>query len=207
MLHYQVVSDDKVQVKLQMDSLDESYYTGVQSSSELPTLKSINTFIENVFKVGRFDEDNYCSIACLIYINRVLARTGVHLTAGNWKVLFIGALLIAQKFWDDNPLINADFPLFYPALSLKDINNLESLFLTLLKWKLLIAKSLFYQYYHELRAVYLQQQLTQDPPPVPRLTEPRIHNSEIYHSRKQQFRKQLMTLEDLLESHHRHVLG
>jgi hypothetical protein len=47
----------------------------------------------------------------------------------------ISALVLAQKVWDDTPLINADFSILYPALTVKEINFLERKFLDLLEFK------------------------------------------------------------------------
>ena len=44
----------------------------------------------------------------------------------------ISTLVLAQKVWDDTPLINADFSILYPALTVKEINFLERKFLDLL---------------------------------------------------------------------------
>ncbi len=43
--------------------------------------------------------------------------------------------MLAQKVWDDTPLINADFSILYPALTVKEINFLERKFLDLLEFK------------------------------------------------------------------------
>jgi hypothetical protein len=88
----------------------------------------------------------------------------------------ISALVLAQKVWDDTPLINADFSILYPALNVKEINFLERKFLDLLEfkvglcrsgaavcahscrshrslWQLTVSPSLYAQYYFELRSI------------------------------------------------------
>jgi hypothetical protein len=47
--------------------------------------------------------------------------------------------------WDDTPLINADFSILYPAVTVKDINFLERKFLDLLEFKLAVSPSLYAQ--------------------------------------------------------------
>ena len=42
-----------------------------------------------------------------------------------WRPVFLAALILAQKVWDDKALINGDFSLFCPMFSLKEINHLE----------------------------------------------------------------------------------
>jgi hypothetical protein len=75
------------------------------------------------------------------------------LTPSNWKPVSISALVLAQKVWDDTPLINADFSILYPAITVKDINLLERKFLDLLEFKLAVSPSLYAQYYFELRSI------------------------------------------------------
>ena len=66
---------------------------------------------------------------------RLIGITGAAITQSNWKPIVISALVLAQKVWDDTPLINADFSILYPALTVKDINSLERMFLDLLDFK------------------------------------------------------------------------
>jgi hypothetical protein len=54
-------------------------------------------------------------------------------------IVAISALVLAQKVWDDTPLINADFSILYPALTVKEINFLERKFLDLLEFKVCIT--------------------------------------------------------------------
>lgn len=55
-----------------------------------------------------------CCIICLVYINRLIAFTGLTLNPTNWRPLLLSSLLVAQKVWDDKYLSNADFAFIYP---------------------------------------------------------------------------------------------
>lgn len=128
----------------------EDYYTG-KPVKEVPALRYIYSFLKQVFEVGQFDAE--CCVIMLVYINRLIGVTQVPLTQSNWKPVTITALVLAQKVWDDTPLINADFSILYPALTVKDINVLERKFLDLLDFKLSVSPSLYAQYYFELRSI------------------------------------------------------
>jgi len=74
-----------------------------------------------------------CCIICLIYINRLIAITGLSLHPTNWRPLVLCALLVAQKVWDDRYLSNADFAYIYPFFTTEEINKLEQRFLELVQ--------------------------------------------------------------------------
>ena len=86
-------------------------------------------------------------------MNRLIGVTGITLTKSNWKPITVIATVLAQKVWDDTPLINADFHILYPAIDVKEINFLERKYLELLDFKLNVSSSLYAQYYFELRSV------------------------------------------------------
>ena len=47
----------------------------------------------------------------------------------NWKRLTLITLLLASKIWDDDSLENVHFPQVMPDVTLKEIANLEKVFL------------------------------------------------------------------------------
>lgn len=100
---------------------------------EIPAVKQIYQFLKQVFEVGQFNPE--CCVIALVYINRMIGVTGLPLTTSNWKPVTISSLVLAQKVWDDTPLINADFSILYPAVTVREINALERLFLELLEFK------------------------------------------------------------------------
>jgi hypothetical protein len=204
MLRYQLVHDSKLSPTVTLQYLEEEFYTGKQVT-EIPTEDDMTTFLTQVFTVGEFDREpqEFVSITVLIYVNRILSQTGIHLTPGNWKALFIGMLCIAQKFQDDKPLINADFCILYPVLKPLDVGSIERKILSLLKWKLTVSWPCFCQYYFELRTVLLERERNQRHEAVP---TPRIGvraELQIYQKNKTQFRARSMTREDVRSSHTR----
>lgn len=72
-------------------------------------------------------------IISLVYINRLIAYTGVPLNQTNWRPIILCSLLVAQKVWDDRYLSNSDFAFIYPFFVLDEINMLELKFLELLE--------------------------------------------------------------------------
>jgi hypothetical protein len=121
----------------------------------------------------------------------------------------ISALVLAQKVWDDTPLINADFSILYPALTVKDINALERKFLDLLEFKLAVSPSLYAQYYFELRSICEENAQNFRPPPRATLkrVEQRSHLSEEYQKDKHGYKKRSMTIEDIAARYVRTVIS
>ena len=187
----------------------EEQYTG-KVVKEIPAVKSISHFLKQVFEVGQFHPE--CCVISLVYINRLIGVTGVPLTQSNWKPVAISALVLAQKVWDDTPLINADFSILYPALTVKEINFLERKFLDLLEFKLAVSPSLYAQYYFELRSICEENAnaaaqaagtagvrggmggLSKS---VLKRVELRSHLSEEYQKDKHAYKRRSMTIEDI----------
>ena len=95
-----------------------------------------------------------CCVICLIYINRLIAFTGMPLHPTNWRPLVLCSLLVAQKVWDDRYLSNADFAFIYPFFTTEEINRLEQKFLELIQYNVTVKASLYAKYYYELRTLY-----------------------------------------------------
>eukprot|EP00826_Nyctotherus_ovalis_P051959 TRINITY_DN6531_c0_g1_i6.p1 TRINITY_DN6531_c0_g1~~TRINITY_DN6531_c0_g1_i6.p1 ORF type:complete len:279 (+),score=94.46 TRINITY_DN6531_c0_g1_i6:694-1530(+) len=119
---------------------------------ETPTIDNINEFIQALYDCAQFSPE--CCVICLIYINRIIAFTGMHLHPSNWRPLVLCALLVGQKVWDDRYLSNADFAFIYPFFTTEEINRLEQKFLELIQYNVTVKASLYAKYYYELRTLY-----------------------------------------------------
>jgi len=198
MLHCQMLRDaDATERKKKMlPYFCEEMYTD-QVSHEIPSVKTVYQFLKHVFEVGQFNPE--CCVISLVYVNRLIGVTGVPLTQYNWKPVSISALVLAQKVWDDTPLINADFSILYPVLSVREINNLERHFLELLDFKLTVSPSLYAQYYFELRSICEENNIKWRLPGKEQLARVavRTHLAELYQREKANFKKRTMTVEDM----------
>jgi len=118
----------------------------------VPTVDNIDEFIQALFDCAQFSPE--CCIICLVYINRLIAFTGMPLHPTNWRPLLLCAIMVAQKVWDDKYLSNADFAFIYPFFVTEEINKLEQKFLELLQYNVTVKSSLYAKYYFELRALF-----------------------------------------------------
>jgi len=208
MLHCQMLRDMNASEakKKMLPYFSEENYTG-KPCREMPAVKGIYMFLKQVFEVGQFNPE--CCVIMLVYINRLIGVTGVPFTRSNWKPVAITALVLAQKVWDDTPLINADFSILYPALSVKEINYLERKVLDLLEFKLSVAPSLYAQYYFELRSICEENAVNYRPLTTLQIRkmEKRAHLSEQYQKKKLAYKKMTMTVDLICPSASRLVLS
>ena len=116
--------------------------------------------MSSIFEIAQFSPG--CNVISLVYINRLMAFSGIMLHSKNWRPLLLSALLLAQKVWDDKCLANVDFPIIWRAavpladaelLDLKAINTFERMFLELLSYNVTVSASLYAKYYFELRSL------------------------------------------------------
>jgi len=119
---------------------------------ETPTADNIYEFMKALYDCAQFSPE--CCIICLVYINRLIAFTGMPLHPTNWRPLILCSLLVAQKVWDDKYLSNADFAFIYPFFVTDEINRLEQKFLELIQYNVTVKSSLYAKYYFELRALF-----------------------------------------------------
>jgi hypothetical protein len=207
MLHCQMMRDVHAPEakKKMLPYFCEDYYTQ-KEVKEIPPVKSIFQFLKHVFEVGLFAAE--CCVISLVYINRLIGVTGIPLTESNWKPVSITALVLAQKVWDDTPLVNADFHILYPVLNVAEINYLERKFLDLLEFKLTVSPSLYAQYYFELRSIC--EENAQAMRPLSKLMAARLatrtHLSEQYQKERHNYKKRSMTVEDLTVTTSRAIL-
>jgi len=123
---------------------------------ETPTVDQIYEFIQALYDCAQFSPE--CCVICLIYINRLIAFTGMPLHPTNWRPLVLCSLLVGQKVWDDRYLSNADFAFIYPFFTTEEINKLEQKFLELIQYNVIVKASLYAKYYYELRTLYKDNQ-------------------------------------------------
>jgi len=69
--------------------------------------------------------ENEAPIIALVYIERILLKTGILVNKYNWKRILLVCLCVASKVWDDDSLENVHFPKVMADVSLVMLNRLE----------------------------------------------------------------------------------
>jgi hypothetical protein len=112
--------------------------------------------LKDVFKIAQWSPE--CNILALVLISRLVVTTDVVFHEGNWDILLLCSLLIAQKIWDDSAIGNIDIPaiweMIYPdraTMSVKVVNKMERSFLSKLSYNVHVSQSTYTECYFELR--------------------------------------------------------
>ncbi|KAJ3050534.1 hypothetical protein HK097_008518 [Rhizophlyctis rosea] len=114
-----------------------------------PSANDIFKFLECLFHAADLYVE--CAIITLVYIDRMLDRTGVTLGAGNWTRTVLGGLMLASKVWDDHAVWNVDFVQIFPDVGVEDLNDLERFYLAALGYDVSVRASVYARYYFLLR--------------------------------------------------------
>lgn len=123
---------------------DYNCFTGVPPSED-----EIYNFSKNVIARSRMEKE--VSILCLIYMERFIEKTGIYVSEKNWKKLLFMCLILASKIWDDESYENVHFAQVFSIISLKEINSMELIFLSMIDYEVNIKNSDYAKYYFALR--------------------------------------------------------
>jgi hypothetical protein len=147
---YDVFKEDSVE----QPSSSESHSDVI----EIPSVHSMYLFLLRVFSLDAYGID--CSVAILIYLRRAFAKKPYYITPVNWRPLVITTIAIAQKVWDDNPILNADFAILYPMLTPnkedfnKKFNRMEARLLMILDFDVLISSEEYEETLEHLNQIW-----------------------------------------------------
>ena len=114
-----------------------------------PSETDIYNFCKNIIFRSKMEKE--CSIICLIYVERMIHRTGLYINEKNWKKLTLISLIIGSKVWDDESYENIHFSKVFTRYPLREINSMERIFLGLIEYNVGIKKSEYARYYFILR--------------------------------------------------------
>jgi hypothetical protein len=109
----------------------------------------VYNFCKNVIFRSKMEKE--CSIICLVYIERLLNLAQIRIDELNWKRLVFITLVIGSKVWDDESYENVHFAKVFTRFTLKDIVDMERMFLALVNFNVGIKSSEYAKYYFILR--------------------------------------------------------
>jgi len=88
-----------------------------------PTSETIATYCKYVTISSKME--NETPVIALVYMERLLKKSGILINKYNWKRFLLVCLCVASKVWDDDSLENVHFPQVMKDVSLKMLNKLE----------------------------------------------------------------------------------
>ena len=115
-----------------------------------PRVDEVDEYLKWVRRSSRIRMD--CFVVAFGYLYRLVDRRQIKdpfvLTRSNWKLLVITAILIAQKFSDDESYPNNEFvKLLEPDYTIKQLNKTEVEILGRLNWNCSFTPQEYYDYY------------------------------------------------------------
>lgn len=118
---------------------------------ERPLQEEIYYYSKYIVISSRMEKE--IPLMALAYIERLCAKIGILINHWNWRRIVLITLIVASKIWDDESLENVHFPKAMPDLSVKEISNLEKIFLDLISYDLIVKGADYAKYYFILRAM------------------------------------------------------
>ncbi|KAK1935135.1 Cyclin-Y-like protein 1 [Phytophthora citrophthora] len=154
-----VTARDRQRLASISDELDAEASTFVEVEDDdvmldvVPTLSEIASFVKHVFSRAQMESE--CIIMSLVYVERLLKNTSgcLQLRGENWRRLVFCSMVMASKVWDDLSMTNADFSKIWPELSLKQINELELVYLSAVEYNVRVSAVSYAKYYFHLRSM------------------------------------------------------
>ena len=145
---------------------DESYEDPFvcHANSNIPTTDEAYKFLGHAYELAGWSPE--VNIIAVVLVNR-FCDTGLPISYHNWNKVLLIALLIAQKLFDDVPLINHDFPKLWARLfpvdsegfTTKQLNDLEHQFLSMIAWNTYVSRAVYCTFYFELRSLFFEATL------------------------------------------------
>jgi len=120
--------------------------------NRLPLLDEIVHFVKFLFFKQALSPQ--VGIMAIHYVDQLIHKTGLLITAVNWRRVLLCALLVADKVWEEDVVCNADYCNdAFPNLTVEDLNLMERKFLSVLDFKLVLKTSVYAEYYFALRSI------------------------------------------------------
>lgn len=149
-------SDDVQDELVRLDKEDNSSKTGLDE----PDMKTIYSFVKTLFKSAQLTSEY--AITTLVYLERLMTYAEMDLSPKTWRRMFLGAILLSSKVWEDQAVWNVDYAQILEEISVEDINELERQFLELIQFNMNVPSSVYAKYYFHLRTLALKNGLNRE---------------------------------------------
>ena len=129
----------------------------------VPPLMEIMSFLNHLYQNNQYSPS--CNIIALTYMMRMCFMYQVRLTLTNWRLIWISAISLAQKVWDDYEFKSTKFLALIPSASKSQVARAERKFLSLIRWHTTLKPSEYALNYFELRKTFRDITLVQQTEP------------------------------------------
>jgi hypothetical protein len=125
-----------------------------------PDQEVIYNFVRTLFKAAQLTSEY--AIITLVYLERLMTYAEMDLTPKTWRRMFLGAILLSSKVWEDQAIWNVDYAQILEEISVDDINELERQFLELIQFNMNVPSSVYAKYYFHLRTLAIENGITDE---------------------------------------------
>jgi len=121
----------------------------VLNTDSLPNIEEILKFLKQTYHNAQIPAE--VAIMALAYIERFLTLTDITLHISNWRLICLGAVMVARKVWVDKSRVsNLIFLKIFPYMTIDDLAALEREYLHSLQYIVSIKASIYAKYYFAL---------------------------------------------------------
>lgn len=143
------ISESQDELKIWNDEPEEGKATSNVDAE--PDQNIIYSFVKTLFKAAQLTSEY--AITTLVYLERLMTYAEMDLTPRTWRRMFLGAILLSSKVWEDQAVWNVDYAQILEEISVEDINELERQFLELIEFNMNVPSSVYAKYYFHLRTL------------------------------------------------------
>mmetsp|Transcript_4606 Transcript_4606/g.6419 ORF Transcript_4606/g.6419 Transcript_4606/m.6419 type:complete len:969 (+) Transcript_4606:69-2975(+) len=154
-LHNWIESGMKAPQKHNIDLFSERLFPLTFSANNFslaPSVETIAHFLSTIEKLVKLSPEP--AIMFLIYMSRIINKTGLTLDPTNWRRITLSCIILASKVWEDCAVWNSDFLEAFPRITVSDLNRLEKLLLGFLEFNVSIKASEYVKFYFEIRQFF-----------------------------------------------------
>lgn len=144
-------SDDNEQKQQSKENIMLNKDSSEESRIEEPDHAAIYLFVKTLFKAAQLTSEY--AITTLVYLERLMTYAEMDLTPRTWRRMFLGAIVLSSKVWEDQAVWNVDYAQILEEISVEDINELERQFLELIQFNMNVPSSVYAKYYFHLRTL------------------------------------------------------
>lgn len=150
-----VISDSEDELEDEMESIlkDDDDINGQYDGIKEPDRNTIYQFVKTLFKAAQLSSEY--AITTLVYLERLMTYAEMDLIPKTWRRMFLGAIVLSSKVWEDQAVWNVDYAQILEDISVEDINELERHFLGLIQFNMNVPSSVYAKYYFHLRSLAL----------------------------------------------------
>mmetsp|Transcript_28647 Transcript_28647/g.48356 ORF Transcript_28647/g.48356 Transcript_28647/m.48356 type:complete len:345 (-) Transcript_28647:343-1377(-) len=118
----------------------------------VPMFFTVFRFMIHLHEQIKYDRE--CNIMALVYLNRITTANNMALTNQNWRLLWLLAVMVAQKVWAHKPVRSGGFCRFYVDLRKSILKRSELAMMAMLDYNTGVPPSLYAKYYLELNELF-----------------------------------------------------